>query len=62
MATDYFTKWVEAEALANIRDVDVRSSCGKTSSRDSEFLKRWCPTMDYSLTVRSFRNIVATLE
>ena len=22
--TDYFTKWVEAEALANIRDVDVK--------------------------------------
>ena len=21
---DYFTKWVEAEALANIRDVDVK--------------------------------------
>ena len=23
MATDYFTKWVEAEALANILDVDT---------------------------------------
>ena len=23
-AIDYFTKWVEAEALANIRDVDVK--------------------------------------
>ena len=22
--TDYFTKWVEAEPLANIRDVDVK--------------------------------------
>ena len=21
---DYFTKWVEAEALANIRDVDIK--------------------------------------
>ena len=21
---DYFTKWVEAEALANIRDIDVK--------------------------------------
>jgi len=21
---DYFTKWIEAEALANIRDVDVK--------------------------------------
>ena len=24
VAVDYFTKWVEAEALANIRDVDVK--------------------------------------
>ena len=24
VATDYDTKWVEAEALANIRDVDVK--------------------------------------
>lgn len=24
MATDYITKWVEAEALSNIRDVDVK--------------------------------------
>ena len=25
MATDYFTKWVEAEALANIQVVDVKN-------------------------------------
>ena len=24
VAVDYFTKWVKAEALANIRDVDVK--------------------------------------
>ena len=24
MAVDYFTKWAEAEALANIRDVDTK--------------------------------------
>ena len=24
MAVDYFTKWAEAEALANIRDTDVK--------------------------------------
>jgi len=24
VATDYLTKWIEAEALANIRDVDVK--------------------------------------
>ena len=24
MAVDYFTKWIEVETLANIRDVDVK--------------------------------------
>ena len=24
VGTDYFTKWIEAEPLANIRDVDVK--------------------------------------
>lgn len=24
VAIDYFTKWVEAEALENIRDVDIK--------------------------------------
>ena len=24
VAVDYFTKWAEAEALANIRDIDVK--------------------------------------
>ena len=24
VAVDYFTKWVEAKALANIRDIDVK--------------------------------------
>ena len=24
VCTDYFTKWIEAELLANIRDVDVK--------------------------------------
>jgi len=29
VSTDYFTKWVEAEPLANIRDVDVKRFIGK---------------------------------
>ena len=28
--TDYFTKWVEAEALANIKDVDVKKFVWKS--------------------------------
>ena len=31
MAIDYFTKWVEAEALANIRDVDVKKFVWKNT-------------------------------
>ena len=61
VATDYFMKWVEAEALANIRDVDMKKFMWKTSLRDSEFPEHWCPTTNYSLIVSSFTNIVAAL-
>ena len=27
VGTNYFTKWVEAELLANIRDVDAKKNC-----------------------------------
>ena len=30
MAVDYFTKWVEAKALANIRDMDVKKFMWKS--------------------------------
>ena len=30
VGTDYFTKWVEAEPLANIRDVDVKKFLWKS--------------------------------
>ena len=30
VAVDYFTKWAEAEALANIRDVDVKKFIWKS--------------------------------
>ena len=36
--TDYFTKWVEAEPLANIKDVDVKGSFGRTLLHDLGFL------------------------
>ena len=29
VSTDYFTKWVEAELLANIKDVDAKKFIGK---------------------------------
>jgi len=30
VAVDYFTKWVEAKALANIRDMDVKKFMWKS--------------------------------
>ena len=30
VGTDYFTKWVEAEPLTNIRDVDAKRFVGKS--------------------------------
>ena len=35
---DYFTKWVEVEPLANIRDVDAKKFVWKALSPDSESL------------------------
>ena len=32
VATDYLTKWIKAEALANIRDVDVKKFVWKILS------------------------------
>ena len=58
VGTDYFTKWVETEPLANIRDVDAKKFVWKnivtcfgvprtfildnTLQFDSKSLKRYC--------------------
>ena len=52
---DYFMKWVEAEPLANIRDVVAKDSFGRTLSLDLEFLM--C-----SSRTRAFRSIAKYLE
>ena len=39
MAVDYFTKWVEAEALANIRDVDVKKFVRRNTVTRFEILE-----------------------
>ena len=36
VAMDYFSKWVEAEAYASIKDKDVTKLYGRTSSAASE--------------------------
>ena len=60
VGTDYFTKWVKAEPLANIRDADAkrlgmwmpRDLFGKTLSLDLGSLIRLSQTMDFSLIVK----------
>ena len=68
--TDYFTKWVEAEPLANIRDVDVKRFIWKNivtrfgvpngliSDNDLQFdsksFKKYCPDL-------GIKNIYSTL-
>ena len=58
VGTDYFTKWVEAELLANIRDVDIKNFVWKNIVTqfgvphslisdnglqfDSKFFRRYC--------------------
>ena len=50
VGTDYFTKWIEAKPLANIRDVDAKS--GETLLHDSGSLVPLFQIMDSNLTAR----------
>ena len=49
-STSYFTKWVEAEPLANIRDVDAKKFVWKTLSPDSGSFTPSSRIMIFSLT------------
>ena len=52
VCTDYFTKWVEAEPLANIRDVDLKGSFGRILLHDSGFLTYSSQIMVFNLTAK----------
>ena len=59
VAVDYFTKWVEAEALANFRDVDVKKLVWRNI-----VIRFWCQSpwyriMGYNLIVRPSASSVA---
>ena len=56
---DYFTKWVEVEPLANIRDV-LRDLFGKMLSPGLGFLIPSSRTMAFNLTVKPSRGTVVT--
>ena len=47
---DYFTKWVEAEALATIMEKKCEALYGGTSSAGTVYLEYWSQTMGSSLT------------
>ena len=59
---DYFTKWVEAEPLANIRDVDAKKFVWGTLSPDSGSLIPLSRTMAFSLTATPLGYIVVNWE
>ena len=48
VACEYFTKWVEAEAVAAITQKNVENFYGKTLSADSVFLSRSSSTMGHN--------------
>ena len=61
IGTDYFTKWVEAEPLANIRDMDAKKFIGKTLLRASELLTPSSRTTVFNLIVRTSGNTATSL-
>ena len=60
VGTDYFTKWVEIEPLANIRDVDVKRFVQKNITLGSESLIPSSRTMDSNLIVKPLRDTAVT--
>ena len=57
---DYFTKWVEAEPLANIKDMDAMSLSVKILSLGLESLVHSSWTMVFNLIVKPSGGIAAT--
>ena len=62
VGTNYFTKWVEAEPLANIRDVVAKDSFGRTLSLNLEFLMCSSWTTAFNSTARCLEDTVASWE
>ena len=52
VGTDYFTKWVEIEPLANIRDTDARNLFGRILSLGLESLIPSSRIMGFSLIAK----------
>ncbi|XP_030943476.1 uncharacterized protein K02A2.6-like [Quercus lobata] len=61
MAVDYFTKWVEAEALANIRDVDVKRFVWRNIAMRFRVLKSLMSDNGLQFDSRAFREFCSSL-
>ena len=57
--TNYFTKWVEAKPLSNIRDMDAKKFTWKNIVTHLESLIPLSQTIDSILTVKHSRDVVA---
>jgi len=62
ISIDYFTKWVKAEPLANIRDVDAKKFVWKNIFTQFGILIPSSRTMDFNLIVKPFEGIIPILE
>ena len=62
VGTDYFTKWIEAKLLANIRDVDVKKFVGGTLLHNLEFPELSSQIMDSNSIAMPLGNIVQNWE
>ena len=58
VGTDYFTKWVEAEPLANIRDVDAKKFIWRNLLHDSRSLVPSFQIMDSNLIAKLLEDTV----
>ena len=57
VGTDYFTKWVEAEPLANIKDADAKKLFGRILLLSLESLTHSSRIIDCNLIVKPSRGI-----
>ena len=56
VATDYFTKWIEAEPLSHIRDVDAKRFLWK--SVITRFEIPWVVEQRYTVCEQTFQNFM----
>ena len=62
VAVDYFTKWVESEALANIRDVDVKKFVWKNLITRFEVPDSLVSDNGLQFNSRTFREFCCNLD